>query len=87
MLTKQDWVETTERIDCPAPLPEDPATALLTEMLFLAPYEVPEKKAKEKAMGPGRVFGARLCQSHRPKTPRHAPPMKTMRRKKKALPS
>ena len=40
---------TVERIDCPAPLPEDPATALLTEMLAPAPYEVPEKKAKKKA--------------------------------------
>ena len=40
-----------ERIDCPAPLPEDPATALLTEMLVPAPYEVPEKKAKKKATG------------------------------------
>ena len=42
---------TAKRIDCPAPLPEDTATALLTEMLFLAPYEVPEKKAKKKGMG------------------------------------
>ena len=42
---------TVEWIDCPAPLPEDPATALLTEMLVLAPYEVPGKKAKKKAMG------------------------------------
>ena len=42
---------TAERIDCPAPLPEDPATTLLTEMLALAPYEVPAKKAKKKAMG------------------------------------
>ena len=42
---------TAERIDCPAPLPEDPATALLTEMLVPAPYEVPEKKAKKKAAG------------------------------------
>lgn len=40
-----------ERIDCPTPLPEDPATALLTEMLFSAPYEVSEKKAKKKATG------------------------------------
>ena len=38
-----------ERIDCPAPLPEDPATALLKEMLVLAPYEVPEKKAKKRS--------------------------------------
>ena len=41
----QEYVATAERIDCPAPLPEDPAIALLTEMLFLTPYEVPEKKA------------------------------------------
>ena len=40
-----------ERIDCPAPLPEDPATALLTEMLVLAPYKVPEKKAEKRALG------------------------------------
>ena len=40
-----------ERIDCPAPLPEDPARALLTEMLVPAPYEAPEKKAKKKAAG------------------------------------
>ena len=42
---------TVEQIDCPAPLPEDPADALLTEMLVLAPYEVSEKKAKKKATG------------------------------------
>ena len=40
-----------EQIDCPAPLPEDPADALLTEMLVPAPYKVPEKKAKKKATG------------------------------------
>ena len=40
-----------ERIDCPALLPEDPATALLTEMLVPTPYEVPENKAKKKAVG------------------------------------
>ena len=40
-----------ERIDCPAPLPKDRATALLTEMLLPAPYEVPEKKAKKTATG------------------------------------
>ena len=47
----QDWVALAERIDCVAPLPEDPASALLTEMLFPAPYEAPEKKAKKKAAG------------------------------------
>ena len=36
---------TAERIDCPAPLPEGPATDVLTEMLVPAPYKVPEKKA------------------------------------------
>ena len=47
----QDYVETAERIDCPAPLPEGPADALLTEMLVPAPYKVPEKKAEKKAPG------------------------------------
>ena len=42
---------TAEQIDCPAPLPEDPARALLTEMLVPAPYEALEKKAKKKATG------------------------------------
>ena len=48
---QQDWVVTVEQIDCPAPLPEDPADALLAEMLVPAPYEVPAKKAKKKATG------------------------------------
>ena len=34
-----------------SPLPEDPADALLMEMLVPAPYEVPEKKSKKKATG------------------------------------
>src|SRR4051812_6099577 len=38
-------------MDCPAPLPEDPADALLTEMLTPASYEVPEKKVKKRATG------------------------------------
>ena len=44
-------METLEQIDCPTPLPEDPADALLTEMRTPAPYEVPEKKIKKKATG------------------------------------
>ena len=44
-------METSEQINCPAALPEDPADALLTEMRTPAPYEVPEKKIKKKAMG------------------------------------
>ena len=34
-----------EQINCPAPLPEGPADALLMEMLVPTPYEVPVKKA------------------------------------------
>ena len=45
----QDYVEIAERVDCPAPLPEGPADALLMEMLVPAPYKVPEKKAEKKA--------------------------------------
>ena len=41
----------SEKIDCPAPLPEDTTDALLTEMLTPAPYKVP-KKTKKKAKGP-----------------------------------
>ena len=41
-------METSEQINCPAPLPEDPADALLTEMLTPAPYKVPEKTKKAK---------------------------------------
>ena len=44
-------METAERIDCPAPLPEGPTDALLTEMLIPAPYKAPEKKAEKKAPG------------------------------------
>ena len=40
-----------EQLDCPVPLPKDPADALLTEMLAPAPYEVPTKKATKKAAG------------------------------------
>ena len=47
----QAWVAIVEQIDYPAPLPEDQASPLLTKMLFPAPYEVPEKKAKKKATG------------------------------------
>ena len=39
------------QIDCLAPLPEGPADARLVKLLVPAPYVVPEKKAKNKAMG------------------------------------
>ena len=41
-------MEASEQIDCLAPLPEDTADALLTEMRTPAPYEVPEKTKKAK---------------------------------------
>ena len=41
-------METSGHINCPAPLPEDSADALLTEMLTSAPYKVPEKTKKSK---------------------------------------
>ena len=37
-----------ERIKCLAPLPEDPTTPQLTEMLVPAHYQAPEKKTKKK---------------------------------------
>ena len=37
-----------ERIQCPAPLPEEPAEPLLTKMLVPAPYEAPKKEASKK---------------------------------------
>ena len=50
-ILNQDYVKTAEWIDCPAPLPEGPDDALLTEMLVPAPYKAPEKKAEKKAPG------------------------------------
>ena len=41
-------METSGQINCPAPLPEDTADSLLTEMLTPAPYKVPEKTKKAK---------------------------------------
>ena len=36
----QDWIKKVVLIRCPAPLPEDPASALLTRMLTPTPYRV-----------------------------------------------
>ena len=41
-------MEASEQINCPAPLPEDTADALLTEMLTPAPYKVSKKTKKAK---------------------------------------
>ena len=37
-----------ERIQCPAPLPEEPAGPLLTKMLVPVPYKAPKKEASKK---------------------------------------
>ena len=47
-------METSEQINCPAPLPKDPADALLMEMRTPAPYEVSEK-TKKKATGTRKI--------------------------------
>ena len=47
----QDWMERAKRIQCPAPLPEEPVIPRLAKMLVSAPYKVPEKKAKKRAKG------------------------------------
>ena len=44
-------MERAKRIQCPAPLPEEPVIPRLAKMLVLAPYKAPEKKAKKKAKG------------------------------------
>ena len=44
-------MERAKRIQCPAPLPEEPVIPRLAEMLVSAPYKAPEKKAKKKAKG------------------------------------
>ena len=53
-------METSEQINCPAPLPEDTTNALLTEMRTPAPYEVPEKKIKRKATGTRKSSGRQV---------------------------
>ena len=45
----QGWTKKAERIQCLAPLLEEPAIPLLMKMLVPAPYQAPEKKAKKKA--------------------------------------
>ena len=44
-------MERAKRIQCPAPLPEEPVIPHLANTLVPAPYKAPEKKAKKKAKG------------------------------------
>ena len=48
-LLLQGWTKKSERIKCPAPLPENPVTPQLEKMLVPAPYQPLEKKAKKKS--------------------------------------
>ena len=51
LLLFQDWMERAKRIQCPAPLPEEPVIPRLAKMLVSAPYKESEKKAKARAKG------------------------------------
>jgi hypothetical protein len=51
LLLFQGWTERAKRIQCLAPLPEEPVTPRLAKMLVPAPYKAPEKKAKKTAKG------------------------------------
>ncbi|XP_044409670.1 uncharacterized protein [Triticum aestivum] len=46
------WTNKLERIKSLTPLPEDPVTPQLEEMLVPTPYQPPEKKTKKKGKGP-----------------------------------
>ena len=47
-------MERAKRIQCAAPLPEEPVIPCLAKMLVLVPYTSPEKKAKGAKSGPRR---------------------------------
>ena len=47
----RDWMERAKRIQCLAPLPEEPVIPRLAKMLVPAPYKAPEKKAKGAKSG------------------------------------
>ena len=79
-------MEASEQINCPAPLPEDPADALLTEMRTLAPYEVPEKKIKKKATGTRKNSRHQVVSDSLSDNYEMHSSVKTRRRKIKTLP-
>ena len=47
-----------ERIRCPAPLPEDSATPVLTRMLASTPYQAPAREGKEESEKTQDVLGS-----------------------------
>ena len=50
-----------EQIQCPAPLPEEPAGPLLTKMLVPAPYKAPKKEAPKQVKK--TRSGLRCCEA------------------------
>ena len=56
-------METAERIDCPALLPESPTNDLLTKTPVPAPYKGPEKKADKKAPGTRKGLRSKVAQA------------------------
>ena len=50
----QDWIKKAVLIWCPAPLPEGPATDLLTRMLIPTPYHVAASGETEILLPKGR---------------------------------
>ena len=83
---QQDWQKKAGQINCPAPLPEDPADARLTKLLVPAPHVVPEKKAKKKAVGTQKSSRRLVVSDSSPDSPKAPSALKTRRRKKKPLP-
>ena len=78
-------METSKQINCLAPLPEDPADALLTEMRTLAPYEVPEK-TKKKATGTRKSSRRQVVSDSLSDNSETHSSVKTRRRKMTVLP-
>ena len=45
----QGWIKKVEQIRCPAPLPQDSTTPVLTRMLASTPYQAPTREGKEES--------------------------------------
>ena len=67
-------METEERIDSSAPLPESPANDLLTKMLVPASYKGPEKKADKKAPGARKGLRNKVAQASSEDDEAHSSP-------------
>ena len=63
-----------EQIDSPAPLPEGPASDLLTKMLVSAAYKGPDKKADKKAPGTRKGLRNKVAQASSEDDEAHSSP-------------